>query len=716
MKYIQQYDEKDCGPACLAMLAEQFGKKVSITQLRNLAKTDKMGTSLYGLIQAGKNIGIELTGVKVDSIEELEKNVDFPIIAHIINKQGYDHYIIIENIKDRKLFIVDPAKGKYKLNQAEFLELWTNIAVLVEKTDSFTQENNAPSSQHLFTSILKNKYPIIITVILLSIIINLVGIINAIFIKHVTDKIIPANLLNHLHILCISILCIYVGNFAINYIRYQLTLKLGLSIDKDMMKKYFHHVLNLPISFFDNRKSGEILQRFSDIAKIREALSSVTVSLFVDILMVIVGIIILYNQSPILLLVTVIFIPLFTICILAFKKYFKIYNQRVAENDAELSSYLIESFDGNQTIKSFQSEEDTYKKGELKFDKLISNTYKLGKVSSIQLALNNYLKLTITMIILWIGSYLVITNRMTLGSLIAFNALTIYYLDPIERLINTQPTIQAASVAARRVSEIIELELEKNTDTAYQDYQFNDEITLNNVSFQYSYRKNILNNINLTIPKGSKIAIVGESGSGKSTIGKLLTGLYSYDDGQIKFDNHNIENINLKHLRKHIGYVSQDNFLFSDTILNNLLYGTNKGKSMKSVIEACKKAAIYDYIVSLPNGFDTMLEQGGINLSGGQCQRLALARMFLKNPDIYVFDEATSALDSLTEYYVIKSINNLQKDGKTIIIISHKLNIVNDADIIYVIKNGHILEKGTHKDLIKDKNEYYHLWSTQEIK
>ena len=712
IKFIRQYDEKDCGPTCLAMISQFYGKRVSIPRLREYAKTDKLGTNLYGLVQAGKKIGIELTGVKADSFDDL-KQAQLPVMVHIINQQGYDHYIIIEKIKNNTLYIVDPAKGKYKLSSTEFGKYWTNIAVLIDKTDDFTTDNESPSYLNIFIDIFKNNYGKLLFIAFISLFINIVGIVGALYFKLLTDHIIPSNVLKNLHIISFGILLLYIINALINYLRFQLILHLSLKIDVNLMKDYFYHVLHLPMNFFDTRKSGEILQRFMDTSKIREALSSSTVTLLVDTFMIIIGAILLYMQSPLLLLITIIFIPCFIICSYTLRKPFEKYNQKVAEKDAELSSYLIESFDGSNTIKSYQSEDDRFYIGTTKFNGIIENLLKLGRFSNIQLTVNNFLKLTISLVILWLGSYLVMTDSMTLGSLLAFNALTIYYLDPIERLINIQPTLQSSFVAARRIAEITDLETETELYTSKQPYTFKNNIRIENVNFQYGFRSVVLKHINLNIKKGQKVAIVGESGSGKSTIGKLLNRYYTASEGNIMIDNYIIDDIDLSDLRKNIGYVSQNTFLFADTIKNNLLHGSNKYKSDEDIVKACQLAESLDFIQKFPDQFNTMLEKEGANLSGGQGQRLSLARTFLKDPDIYIFDEATSALDSLTENKIMEHIDLLTQHGKTVIIISHKLSTIKNADNIYVLNEGQIAENGTHDELIHLNGIYKNLWQLQ---
>ncbi|WP_426457202.1 ABC transporter ATP-binding protein [Staphylococcus cohnii] len=302
---------------------------------------------------------------------------------------------------------------------------------------------------------------------------------------------------------------------------------------------------------------------------------------------------------------------------------------------------------------------------------------------------------------------------MTLGSLLAFNGLVVYYLDPIERLINIQPVLQSSFVAARRIAEITDLDTEKQNSNANSPYIFKNRITMNDVSFQHGYRTTVLHDINITIRKGEKVAIVGESGSGKSTIGKLLNHYYETNDGNILIDNENMKNIELNDLRANIGYVSQDTFLFADTLVNNLLHGSNQNKSTYEIQDACSKAEALSFILKLPDQFNTMLEKEGSNLSGGQAQRVSLARTFLKDPDLYIFDEATSALDSATENRIMNNVDHLVKNGKTVIVITHKLSNVMNADVIYTLKNGEVIESGTHQELLNRQSEYYKLWKLQ---
>lgn len=568
----------------------------------------------------------------------------------------------------------------------------------------------------MFSNIIKKNKLTIINILILSIIINLLGIAGAFYFKYLIDSIIPSQILQNLHILSISVIFLYLVNAFISLIRFQASLNLSLKIDMNFMKGYYSHILNLPFKFFETRKSGEILSRFSDLAHIREALSSVTITLLVDTLMVFVGGTILFIQSSILFYITLLLIPLYLIIGLSFRKVLKKYNRLVMEQDATVSAYLIESFSGYPVIKSFSAEKEIYNKGVQYFQKLINRLYKLSFFTNIQLTINTFMKMATTLIILWVGSFLIMTENLTLGELITFNALVIYYIDPIERLINLQPQIQSAIVAAQRYLDIIDIKTEdtqrEEDKTTPLDLHFNKQLKLKNVTFQYNFKENTLNNINMVIPKNHKVAIVGESGSGKSTIAKLIDNFHIDYEGEITIDDKSIMDVPKKSLRNMISFVTQQNFIFGATIKENLTIGLNRKVNDNEIHEACRIVCADNFIDKLPQKLNTQLHNGGSNLSGGQLQRIALARAILKDSDILILDEATSSLDASTEKAIL---NNIEKQlfNKTLILITHKLSNVKNANNIYFLKQGEIIEQGDHEQLINKQGEYYKLWESQ---
>ncbi|MDW8574375.1 peptidase domain-containing ABC transporter [Staphylococcus shinii] len=586
--------------------------------------------------------------------------------------------------------------------------------MLVKNNPNFGYDETLPSKYKLFSEILKDNKFIIINIFILSIVINLLGIFGAFYYKYLIDTIIPSRILENLHMITIAVLFLYVVNAVVSLIRYQISLKLSLKIDMDFMKKYYQHVLNLPVTFYEKRKSGEILSRFSDLSNIREALSSVTITLLVDTLMVIVGGSILFIQSPILFYITLFLIPLYLFIGLSFRKVLKKYNRLVMEQDATLDAYLIESFSGYPVIKSFVAENEVFQKGVNYFEKLIKRLYKLNFFINIQLTINDFMKMTTTLVILWVGSFMIMKGELSLGELLTFNALVIYYIDPIERLINLQPQIQSALVATQRYLDIIDIKTESNIKEkkTNSNIQFKELLEIKNLNFQYGFQEMTLKNINISIPKNHKVSIIGESGSGKSTIAKLIDNFHIEYDGEIKIDDVITKNISRDSLRSMITFVTQQNFIFGATIRDNLKIGLEREVTDEEIMEVCKIVCAYNFINKLPQKLDTQLHNSGTNLSGGQLQRISLARAILKNSDILLLDEATSSLDTLTEKEVLKNIEKYVKNT-TIILITHKLSNVKNSDNIYLLKHGEIIEQGKHEDLLRNKGEYHKLWSNQ---
>ena len=483
------------------------------------------------------------------------------------------------------------------------------------------------------------------------------------------------------------------------------------------------------MNFFETRKVGEVLSRFMDASKIRDAIASAAVTSLIDIVMIIVGSIILYIQNSTLFLITLLTIPIYISLAYAFSKPYNRYNEEQMESNAKLNSYLVESISGIQTIRAYQAEDEIFVKAESYFIKLMKKIFKLGMYTNAQSSIKGFLDLAVSLFILWIGSTYVIRGEMTLGDLLTFNALVIYFLGPIERFIELQPKIQSATIATKRLGEILELKSESEAQTGTNRYQctvphyplYCVHSEMKDVSFGYGNRGNVLENINIKFYPGQHIAFVGESGSGKSTLAKLFVRFYQPDEGEIKIDSHRIEAIKDEYLRSRISYVTQDTFFFSGTILENLLYGIDFVDSMEDVVKACEYAEIHEFIEGLPQKYETVLEENGKNLSGGQLQRLSIAKALLKKPSILILDEATSALDSITEQKIIKRLKTIDfetgfKDEKpTIIMIAHRLSTIKHADQIFVLKDKKIVETGKHEELICNEGEYYELWKNQMI-
>jgi ABC-type bacteriocin transporter len=729
VKCIKQIDPKECGPVCMAMISDYYGFRVSVSKLREYGGTDLQGTNIKGIIKIGEYLGLDVKGVRAETPTALFK-IELPAIAHIITTEGMTHFIIIEKIKNNKIYIVDPAKGKKKEKLEDFVKYWTGILLLIKRNQNFKKGDESIKFLPMIFRLLRPNKWLILGIFIASLFLNLCGFVSTFYFKFLVDEIVPNGLIKSLHIISIGILLIYIIQNILSFARSQLTLYLGMRTDKALMVGYYNHVLSLPINFFETRKTGEIISRFMDANKIRDAVASAVVIALMDVVMLIAGSIILYLVNVTLFLITLLAVPIYILLAYSFQKKYNKYNEEQMEENAKLNSYVVESVRGISTIRSYTGEREVFIKVEHYFIEVLKKVFKLGKYTNIQSAIKGFLDLAISLFILWMGSQFVIEGAMTLGELLTFNALVIYFLGPIERIIELQPKLQSANIAAKRLGEILDLKAEDDSQygnpintTILDDYSQQQQYwDIKNVSFGYGNRGKVLKNLNFKIYPKEHIAFVGESGSGKSTIAKLLVSYYQPDEGEIIVNGSKLENINKRYLRSKISYVTQNSFFFSASIRENLLYGIEFIPSEEKIIGACKNAEIHDFIEGLPRKYDTILEENGGNLSGGQLQRLAIAKALLKQPYLLILDEATSALDSTTEQKIIKNLQKLQlkkdngvEEKPMIITIAHRLSTIKHADNIIVLKEGEIIETGSHDNLLKNKNEYYELWKNQEV-
>lgn len=712
---IKQHDITDCGPACVATIARKYGLKISISRLREIAGTDSEGTSVYGLVEVAKSLGFSAKAVKVTNNEEIFEDLKTPLIAHVVIDNVLLHYVVIHKITKENIMIADPAKGIVKYTPEEFFKIWTGILILMDPTADFKKGDQTKGLFKRFWGLIKIQKRLLIKIFILSVIITLFGIGGSFYYQFLIDNILPGNLNRELLLVSVAMILLATFKVLTEFFRSMLLIHMAQNIDIPLLLGYYNHVINLPMKFFGTRKVGEIISRFNDGCKIRDAISSATLTLMIDVLMAIVGGIVLYIQSSKLFFICSIPICLYLILVFGFKNKLEKVNRDVMEDDAALTSYLVESIEGIETVKAFNAEKRVKVETENKFMKFMKSVFKHGYTYNLQDTLMNAVKGIFGICILWIGGILVLKGEITIGELISFNALLAYYIGPIERLINLQPQLQSAVVASDRLGDILDLELEKSQDEVkkIKPKSLSGDIVLKNINFRYGVREPVLRNINISIKTGEKIALVGESGSGKTTIAKLLMGFYEIEKGQIILNGYDIKDINKEVLRDKISYISQESFLFSGTIKENLQFA-NKDLTDEDIISICKNVEIHDYINRLPLKYETPLVERGSNLSGGQRQRLSIARALLKNPDVLIMDEATSNLDSITEKTIQRTLEECS-GNITSIIIAHRLSTIVKCDKIYVMDNGKIVEEGNHKNLLEKRGYYYRLWSGQNI-
>ncbi len=710
---VKQHDLKDCGCACISTICRQYGLKYPISKIREVAGTDKKGTSALGLVQASEKLGFVAKGVKANRVEDIFGEIPLPAIAHVIIDQKLMHYVVIHKISKEEIIIADPAKGIIKYKPEEFFKIWTGILIIMTPTTKFQKGNETKGVFSRFFELIKPQKSLLVNIFLSSILITIFGILGSFYFKLLVDDLAPSGLMKSLHMFSIGFIVLIIFKVIMEAFRTQLLIHLGQKLDIPLMLGYYEHVINLPMNFFGTREVGEIISRFNDASKIREAISGVTLTMMIDVFMVIIGGIILYMQSSLLFGVTIIPLIIYGIIAFVFKKKLEEINRETMESNAKVTSYLVESINGIATIKAFNAEREVNSETEKRFIKFIKNIFNNGYINNLQMTLKSLVKGIFSIAILWLGTVQVIKGNISFGELLSFNALLVYFLDPIENIINLQPTVQTAIVAAERLSEILDLSLEKAEDEHKKiiPNTLNGEIEFKNLDFRYGSRSLVLKNINLKIKQGERIALVGESGSGKTTLVKLLMNFYQCEKGELLINKFNIKDINIEALRDKIAYISQETFLFNGTIIENLSLG-NPYLTYDEIIEACKKAQIHDFINSLPLRYNTLVEENGMNFSGGQKQRLSIARAILRKPEILIMDEATSNLDSITERAIENTIHEFSK-GMTTIIIAHRLSTIMRCDNIYILENGEIIESGNHKELIERKDKYYSLWKDQ---
>lgn len=722
---VKQHDITDCGAACLATVCKQNGYKVSITKIREVAGTDKQGTNAYGIIKAAEQLGFSAKGVKGNK-EAFFSEFPLPCIAHVIVDGALLHYVVIHKISKKEVIIADPGAGIVRLKPENFFGetqdegkppkyQWSGILILLVKNESFKTGDDTKGLFSRFFHLLKPQRKLMFNIFLASLIYTILGILGAFYFKELIDNVLPNSLSKTLMTLSIGVILLNVFKVLLNAFRSHLLLYLSQKLDIALLLGYYRHVIELPMNFFGTRKVGEIISRFNDAGKVRDAISGATLTIMIDTLMAIVGGFILYSQNVTLFGISMILVALYCVIVFTFNKWYEKLNREEMEANAQLTSYMVESLNGIQTVKAYNSERKVRQETEFKFIKLLKKVFNLVWVSNFQTSLKTFVQLVGEVVILWVGGVNVINGNMTIGSLITFNSLLIYFLDPIKNLIDLQPQMQTAVVAADRLGEILDLEAEKKEDE-YRKLSpsiLNGDIEIKDLYFRYGTRKLVLENISISIKKGERIAFVGESGSGKTTLAKLLLKLYLAEKGEILIDGNNIKDIQIEVLRDKIAYIPQETFLFSGSIYDNLTLGLNE-TNLNEVIDVSKKAQAHDFINELPLRYDTRLEENGANLSGGQRQRLAIARAMLKKPDILILDEATSNLDAITERALDNTINEYAKNTTTIFI-AHRLSTIKNCDKIYVFEKGKITESGSHMELIKLGGKYAHLVKQQTL-
>ena len=499
----------------------------------------------------------------------------------------------------------------------------------------------------------------------------------------------------------------------IGFVRQWVLIHLSIKIDIPLMLGYFGHIFHLPMKFFATRKTGDITTRYSDANTIKSIFTSIALSLVMDISMAIITGIILFRMNAMLFSISLFMALVSILLVLVFKQPYKRINEETMIQSAALNSQMIESLRGIETVKCNANEDTEMENLEREYIKSLKISLRSSKISTTQGLISSFISTGFSMLTTYVGISQVLKGEMTLGGFMAFSTLSSYFTSPLSNLIGLQMQIQEASISMKRLGEIMDYPSETVGDEDRTDLdKVEGDIEFKDVTFRYGNRAPALDHISFTIPAGKKVALVGSSGSGKSTITKLLLKYYEPEDGEIDLNGVNLAEYTNDSVRRAISYVPQNVELFSKTIYDNIRV-SRMDATMDEVKEAAKKADAHDFIRHLPLQYNTYLEEAGNGLSGGEKQRIALARAFLKDSNLYILDESTSNLDFATENLIFNMIYDQLAD-RSMLIVAHRLSTVRDCDLILVMDHGKIVERGTHDELLAKEGKYYELWNMQQ--
>ena len=709
--FVPQIDARDCGVAALASIAKFYGSDFSLAHLRELAKTNKEGTTALGIVKAADEMGFETRPVQADKTLFDMSDVPYPFIVHV-NKEGkLQHYYVVYQTKKDYLVIGDPDPSVKitKMSKERFFSEWTGVAIFLAPKPSYQPHKDKKNGLLSFLPLIFKQKSLIAYIVLSSLLVTIINIGGSYYLQGILDEYIPNQMKSTLGIISIGLIITYILQQAMSFSRDYLLTVLSQRLSIDVILAYIRHIFELPMSFFATRRTGEIISRFTDANSIIEALASTILSLLLDVsILILVGSVLL-AQNPNLFLLSLISIPIYIFIIFSFMKPFEKMNHDVMQSNSMVSSAIIEDINGIETIKSLTSEENRYQNIDSEFVDYLEKSFKLTKYSILQTNLKQGTKLVLNIFILWFGAQLVMSSKISIGQLITFNTLLSYFTTPMENIINLQTKLQSAKVANNRLNEVylVESEFQVQENPVHSNFLMGD-IEFDDLSYKYGFGRDTLTDINLTIKEGDKVSLVGVSGSGKTTLAKMIVNFFDPYKGQITINHQDIKNIDKKILRRHINYLPQQAYIFNGSILENLTLGGNSMISQEDILKACELAEIRQDIERMPMGYQTQLSDGA-GLSGGQKQRIALARALLTKSPVLILDEATSALDVLTEKKVIDNLMSLT--DKTILFVAHRLSIAERTNRVIVLDQGKIIEVGSHQELMKAQGFYHHLFN-----
>ncbi|WP_303178508.1 peptidase domain-containing ABC transporter [uncultured Butyricimonas sp.] len=719
---VRQHDVTDCAAACLASVAAYYESQIPVARIRQIAHTDRYGTNFLGMVEAAQKLGFAAKGVKaykteagkqIVNIQSLKK-IPLPAIAHVIVDGRLLHFVVIYKISKDKIWIMDPAVGKVNVqNITEFSCIWTGMLLLLVPDEDFVKRNEKVSIISRFWFLFKPHRKMFVQALFGSLIYTAIGLISAICIQKIIDYVIPDRNFNLLHLICVILTVSTLLSVFINFVRSKMMMHAGIQVNTRLMLGYYRHLLKLPQSFFDSMRSGEILSRMVDAARINAFINGTFLSIVINVFTVLVSFSLMFSYYWKLALIMLVSIPVYFVMYYFYNKVNKVVKRKIMEQGADMQSQLVETINAAGTIKRFGIEDYANLKTEEKFVTLTRTGWNSGMYDLNLGAASGLFSGFFSMVLFWSGTSFVLDGVITPGELMSFNSLTGYFMSPVIALLNVNNVFQETKIAAERLFEIFDREQEDDEQCKIPFSRVScGSIVFHDITFRYGSREIIFEHFNIEFPAGKVSAIVGESGSGKSTIVALIQNLYPLVSGKITVGGINIKHVRTSDLRSVIIAVPQRIDLFNGSIAGNILLDDLE-PDWERLNGLCKDLGITDFADRLPQGLKTYIGENGMQLSGGQRQRIAIARALYRNPEILILDEATSALDSESEEMIKNMIEVLRGKNKTIILIAHRLSTIKNADEIFLLKDGKLKEQGSHHELMKCNGEYSKLWKLQ---
>lgn len=703
---LMQMTAVECGAACLAMILSYYWRKTSVSEVRDRCRVGRDGLSALDIVKAARTYGLRVRAV---SLQENDlRLISLPAIIH----WEFNHFLIVERCSPTWVDVVDPAIGRRRLLSEEFWNGFTGIVIMLEPGVQFERASSyrAINLRAYALNYLKIAPLSIVQVLGASLFLQLFGLAVPLLTAIVVNSIIPIQMKDALTLLAAGLLVLVAAQVVLTLLRAWLLLYLQTRVDSQMMLGFFEQLISLPLRFFQQRSSGDILSRLTSHTVIRDTVSNQLISTVLDGSFVLTYLIVLFRGSPLFGWIALACGLVQVVVLIAANRVIRRLSRQELVSQGKFQGYAAEALVGMTTLKAAGAEYRALARWtNLFFDQMNASIRRLYLSSLVDTVVSN-VRLVAPLLLLVLGTAQVLNGVLQAGTMLALVTLASSFLAPLGSLVTSGQRLQGVHAHLERVADVMEAEREQDIHSAQEPPRLSGHIQIEQVSFRYAPQSPVvLRDINLVIKPGQKVAIVGRTGSGKSTLGNLLLGLYLPTQGEILYDGMPLRTLNYQAVRSQFGVVTQGSTIFNGTIRENITLN-NPELKMEEIIKAASAAAIHRDILQMPMEYETFVSEGGSTLSGGQRQRLGLARALATNPVILLLDEATSALDVVTEQIVEQQLRELRC---TQIIIAHRLSTIRNADLILVIDQGTIVERGTHDDLLKQSGYYAHLIRSQ---